>query len=187
MVIIIQIQLNLGVRDLKIASRANFESGPRLAEVCSQSINCGTNIWILSVLALFTIMWTMLLLTPLVTWKFEHDLLWSKFWVFKFYLTRKEQILQTFGSVNLAVGPCSILHCPIRSDREGCSFQIHPPGQVRQDSSGNQGLIWRINKDARRNNNAIRFVTRPLCLVESHTLDAAARQERSLFTSLTFC
>ena len=29
-------------------------------------------------------------------------------------------------------------------------------------------------------------VTRPLCLVESHTLDAA-RRERSLFTSLAFC
>ena len=28
-------------------------------------------------------------------------------------------------------------------------------------------------------------VTRPLCLVESHTLDAAARRERSLLTSLT--
>ena len=30
-------------------------------------------------------------------------------------------------------------------------------------------------------------VTRPLCLVESHTLDAAARRECSLFTSLIFC
>ena len=30
-------------------------------------------------------------------------------------------------------------------------------------------------------------VTRPLCLVESHMLDAAARRERSLFTLLTFC
>ena len=30
-------------------------------------------------------------------------------------------------------------------------------------------------------------VTIPLCLVELHTLDAAARRERSLFTSLTFC
>ena len=30
-------------------------------------------------------------------------------------------------------------------------------------------------------------VTKPLCLVESHMLDAAARRERSLFTSLTFC
>ena len=30
---------------------------------------------------------------------------------------------------------------------------------------------------------ANRFVTRPLCLVESHTLDAAARPEHSLFTS----
>ena len=30
------------------------------------------------------------------------------------------------------------------------------------------------------------FVTRPLCLVESHTLDAA-RRVLSLFTSLTFC
>ena len=31
------------------------------------------------------------------------------------------------------------------------------------------------------------IVTRPLCLVESHRLDAAASRERSLFTSLTFC
>ena len=31
------------------------------------------------------------------------------------------------------------------------------------------------------------IVTRPLCLVESLTLDAAARRERSLFTSHTFC
>ena len=30
-------------------------------------------------------------------------------------------------------------------------------------------------------------VTRPLCLVKSHTLDATARRERFLFTSLTFC
>ena len=29
-------------------------------------------------------------------------------------------------------------------------------------------------------------VTRPLCLVELHTLDDAARRERFLFTSLTF-
>ena len=28
---------------------------------------------------------------------------------------------------------------------------------------------------------------RPLCLVKSHTLDVAARRERSLFTSHTFC
>ena len=84
MVIFIELRLNFGIRGLKIASRANLESGPRLAEVCSQSINCGTNIWILSLLALFTIMWTMLLLTPLVTWRFEHNLLWSKFRVFKF-------------------------------------------------------------------------------------------------------
>ena len=31
------------------------------------------------------------------------------------------------------------------------------------------------------------IVTRPLCLVESHMLDAAARRERSLFNSHTFC
>ena len=31
------------------------------------------------------------------------------------------------------------------------------------------------------------IVTWPLCLVESHTLDATARREHSLFTSLTFC
>ena len=30
-------------------------------------------------------------------------------------------------------------------------------------------------------------ITRPLCLVESYTLDAAVRRERSLFTSFTFC
>ena len=30
-------------------------------------------------------------------------------------------------------------------------------------------------------------VMRPLCLVESHTLDAAAMRVRSLFTSFTFC
>ena len=30
-------------------------------------------------------------------------------------------------------------------------------------------------------------VTRPLCLVVSHTLDAAEKQERYLFTSHTFC
>ena len=30
-------------------------------------------------------------------------------------------------------------------------------------------------------------VTRPLCLVELHMLDSAARRECSLFTSLTFC
>ena len=37
------------------------------------------------------------------------------------------------------------------------------------------------------NNNSFDSVTRPLCLVESHTLDAAARQERSPFISHTFC
>ena len=31
------------------------------------------------------------------------------------------------------------------------------------------------------------IVTRPLCLVKSHTLDVAARREHSLFTSHTFC
>ena len=30
-------------------------------------------------------------------------------------------------------------------------------------------------------------VIRPLCLVESYSLDAAVRRERSLFTSLTVC
>ena len=40
MVIIIELQLNLGIRGLKIASKSNLESGPRFTKVWIELFSC---------------------------------------------------------------------------------------------------------------------------------------------------
>ena len=63
-----------------------------------------------------------------------------------------------------------------------------PKSWMLWKSSGSRGNSWWQSLRNRWLETSLDWVvTRPLCLVESHTLDVATRQERSLFTSHTFC